>query len=284
MKTLIFLGTKIWESYELILSDTKKEEHIERIKELSERENAILKNISFQDLENFKHHIYKKLGLIDFELPFGLKRFISKEEYPYYRLLSKILFLEKSQVLPNTISFQSTEIGLLYNGLLLSNDKNSDTTKRAFQILLNSPIIETEALSNNLQPLEKVYDMSDLEIAYSMTPFLVDAAKMNFKKTYEISVEKIKTGYFLKKMSALIEYLDTTDFLKHPSNFEKTIIQSYISSIFSLLDNDKMEELFFEITNFTNNPSIRDFIVDAFNDSTKLLKFKRKVTFFKPKE
>lgn len=199
-------------------------------------------------------------------LPYGLISFIDRKDYPYYRLLSHI-----EEQYPQSI--KDLVITLLYGELMKLTAKSQDISKRAYQILINSPIAEQQIVDNNLAPLMQVYDTIDFEINLNS---LISSVIRGEVQPVILTPDEEKISYFIEKLLYLANYLVKSKLLISNDKIPIKMVKSYVSALMAIFNEDELHDMLNNCLDLLPN-DIKDFVVDRFDEATKLIALKSKV-------
>lgn len=281
---MLYYGQLIDIEYGKILSKGVNAQSINYILYLKRLENDTLKKIEFDEKtkRTIKHFFELNTTRTYESLPYGVEREIEPKEYPYYRLMS---YMNADYINGNLLkSLNDTVVAFLYQGLYELSDEEA-IRKKAFQILLNSPLIEKQILENNLQPLDIVYDTSTLEVGLKSTIMKVKSKKDDdFRNIYQMDVSEEIISEFINRILHLSEYISETYLLESGNKAQLNVIKAYLNSLIATLDEEELDDMRYNTLEILPSPEIQDLVVDGFDEAGKLFQLKRKVSFINFKE
>lgn len=172
LKCLFDLETSICNEYKRLESG---EFSVEKMLVLLTLESDLLDtfDITHDRMIKIEREIESEIGAnFDVSIPLGLTPYMTDETYPYIRMLARLRYTYRAKS-DNAIDTSFTpllnlEIGLLYKTLIhdahIYRVCKSAFRKCAWQILVDSPVLEMEIVKNGMQPVETVDDIVGLQM------------------------------------------------------------------------------------------------------------------------
>lgn len=192
---LLKLERRIGDSYREI----DKTQDFERLLRLIEAEDALLESleISEKKLELIEKYLKRKASLYldNSPLLLGISPHLTRNKYPYYRIIARLRYKMKQKVGIDAeclyTSFKDVEVTTFYRALDNEcqnipdfREETKDSIREELktyqlQILIDSPKVEIQLLKNSLNPLEIIYDLIDFYIALLLTFGLEEINKLS---------------------------------------------------------------------------------------------------------
>lgn len=228
LKCLFDLETSIYLEYKRLESG---EFSVEKMLCLLTLENDLLEtfDITYDRLVKIEQEIKSKIGAnFDVSIPLGLTPYMTDETYPYIRMMARVKcayrFRSDYAIDASDTALLDLEIGLLYKTLIddarIYRCCKSEFKKCAWQVLVDSPVLEMEIVKNEMHPVAHIDDV----VGIQMNLINILAAKRDMGKV----VCPRETGEFLVRQLRFSRVF----------NEVLTFIKNYIKLYLSGQDND----------------------------------------------
>lgn len=257
LKMLVKIEKKIFEKYNLIFQDNFDQTVLRDILSLVKQESKIINCIiSTEKSERIEEYLKQRYLLdLDSNLMIGFSQFISRENYPYYRIVARCRYFQSksNKMESNYHLYMDQEVSMIYR-LLINNDPDDSNLKEkldhyAYIFLINSEAVEGAILHNDLEPLDEICDL----IEFSEEIYLaadIAIKKKNKEENSKVSFDRIKMATLSRKREfdksfsellrrILMELELTHSELNEPINL--ILFSCYFKTILALLDNPSRE-------------------------------------------